>query len=276
MGAADTKLKGPDLAAGVTFDEIGDGKLLLGHAGGEAVVLTRRGEECFAIGASCTHYGGPLAEGVFDGECVRCPWHHAAFAVRTGDAVRAPALTPVAAWETAREGRLVRVTKKREPAAPPATAAPGVVVIVGGGAAGHACAERLRRDGHAGRIVLVSGEGSNPVDRPNLSKDYLAGSAPEEWMPLRGDDFYAEQRIELRKNTRVTAIEVAEKRVLVDGGEPVAWDALVRGTRWCWPPARSRCGWRSPAPSCPTSTRCARSPTAAPSSLPRAPGRRRW
>jgi NADPH-dependent 2,4-dienoyl-CoA reductase/sulfur reductase-like enzyme/nitrite reductase/ring-hydroxylating ferredoxin subunit len=230
MGGQSEQPKGPDLKAGVSLEDIADGGMLLGHADGEPVLLARHGGECFAIGASCTHYGGPLAEGLFDGECVRCPWHHARFDVRSGDAVGAPALTPVSAWSVARDGDRVRVTTKAAAISAQASTHPERVVIVGGGAAAQACAERLRRDGHRGSIVVLSADAAGPVDRPNLSKDYLAGSAPEEWIPLRGDDFYAENKIELRRGARAVAVEARERRVTLDGGESLPWDALVLAT----------------------------------------------
>jgi NADPH-dependent 2,4-dienoyl-CoA reductase/sulfur reductase-like enzyme/nitrite reductase/ring-hydroxylating ferredoxin subunit len=230
MGGQSGELKGPDLASGVELEEIPDGGMLLGHAGGEAVLLARRGDECFAIGATCTHYGGPLAEGLFDGECVRCPWHHARFDVRSGEAIGAPALNPVASLRVERSGTRVKVAEKASPAPPKAVAAPATVVIVGGGAAGHACAERLRTEGHEGRIIVLSGDAADPVDRPNLSKDYLAGAAPEEWIPLRGDDFFAEKKIELRRGARAVAIDLAERRVMLDNRDAVSWDALVIAT----------------------------------------------
>jgi NADPH-dependent 2,4-dienoyl-CoA reductase/sulfur reductase-like enzyme/nitrite reductase/ring-hydroxylating ferredoxin subunit len=230
MGGQSQDLKGPDLRQGVSLDQISDGGMLLGHADGEAVLLARRGDECFALGATCTHYSGPLAEGLFDGECVRCPWHHARFDAKTGDAVGAPALSPVAAWAVSQKGGQVSVTGKLAPVPPAAVDEPRRVVIVGGGAAGHACAERLRRDGHRGSITLLSADPAGPVDRPNLSKDYLAGSAPEDWLPLRGDDFYQEQKIELRRGARVIGIDAAAKQVVLDGGEKLEWDALVLAT----------------------------------------------
>jgi apoptosis-inducing factor 3 len=229
MGGQSSELKGPDLKQGVAADQIADGEMLLGHADGEAVLLARRGDRCFAIGATCTHYGGPLAEGLFDGDCVRCPWHHARFEVKSGDAVGGPALSAVALWKVESSGGQVRVTGKTA-MPPPAMRASEKVVIVGGGAAGQACAERLRREGHQGSIVMVSADPAGPVDRPNLSKDYLAGNAPEEWIPLRGDDFYALERIELRRGARATSIDVAGKRLLLDGGEALPWDALVLAT----------------------------------------------
>jgi NADPH-dependent 2,4-dienoyl-CoA reductase/sulfur reductase-like enzyme/nitrite reductase/ring-hydroxylating ferredoxin subunit len=230
MSDKPAELKGPDLEKGVALESIPDGGMLLGHAGGEGVLIARSGDRCFAIGATCTHYSGPLAEGVFDGECVRCPWHHARFDVRSGDAVGAPALNPVSSWKLEQRGGQVVVLGKATPPAPAPVADPQTVVIVGGGAAGHACAERLRREGHSGKIILLSADAAGPVDRPNLSKDYLAGNAPEEWIPLRGDDYYAEQKIELRTSTRVTGIDRAKRQVSIEGGEAVSWDALVLAT----------------------------------------------
>lgn len=95
MSDATTELTGPDLCAGVPLTTLADGVPLLGHAQGEATILVRRGSELFAVGAACTHYGGPLAEGLVVGDTVRCPWHHACFSLRTGEALRAPALNPV-------------------------------------------------------------------------------------------------------------------------------------------------------------------------------------
>src|SRR5215471_2177061 len=132
MGGTDTKLTGPDLAQGVPTNHIPDGGMLLGHAAGEAVVLARRGEHVWAVGATCTHYGGPLAEGRVVGDEIRCPWHHACFSLRTGEAVRAPALNPIVCYDVeTRDGKLV-VLGKREPLttkrAP--SGAPSSVVIV--------------------------------------------------------------------------------------------------------------------------------------------------
>src|SRR5688572_6799571 len=173
MGGGQQELKGPDLSSGIPIADLADGAMLLGHADGDAVLLARRGDEIFAIGATCTHYGGPLAEGLLVGDTVRCPWHHACFDLRTGEAVGAPALNPIACYETGRAGGLVSVGRKRETPPPPRVPArtPSAVVIVGGGPAGGACAEALRREGYAGPVTLVGDEPPGPVDRPNLSKD---------------------------------------------------------------------------------------------------------
>src|ERR1041385_1397748 len=143
--------KKPDLTKGVPFSAIADGGFLAGQVGDEAVLLVRQGAEVFAIGAECTHYHGPLAEGVFTDGVVRCPWHHACFDVRTGEALHAPALSPVSCWKVDVASGTVTVTEKieRKPKArgkPSGT--PDRIPIVGGGAAGFAAAEMLRRHGH--------------------------------------------------------------------------------------------------------------------------------
>ena len=95
MSNADVELSGPDLCQGIALSALTESVPLLGHAQGEPTIVVRRGNELFAIGAVCTHYSGPLAEGLVEGDTVRCPWHHACFSLRTGEALRAPALNPV-------------------------------------------------------------------------------------------------------------------------------------------------------------------------------------
>src|SRR5437868_5948898 len=109
------KPAGPDLGQGVALADIADGGMLLGHAGGEAVLLARRGRELFAVGAECTHYHGPLAEGILVEDTVRCPWHHACFSLRTGKALRAPALNPVSCWRVEQPDGKIFVREKLEP-----------------------------------------------------------------------------------------------------------------------------------------------------------------
>ena len=232
MSGDDTKVKGPDLAKGVAFDSIPEGGALLGHTGEEAVLLTRRGREVFAVAASCTHYGGPLAEGLVVGDTVRCPWHHACFSLRSGEAVRGPALNPIACFEVALRGGQVSVLGKKAAAPARGRSGPASVVILGAGAAGNACAEALRREGYEGPVTMIGEEPTLPVDRPNLSKDYLAGTAPEEWMPLRAADFYAQARIDAVIGTKVLGIDVARKtvRLASPSGRDLPYGALVIAT----------------------------------------------
>jgi NADPH-dependent 2,4-dienoyl-CoA reductase/sulfur reductase-like enzyme/nitrite reductase/ring-hydroxylating ferredoxin subunit len=235
--AEQAQLSGPDFGAGIEASSVADGGKVLGHAHGEAVLLARIGNEFFAIGASCTHYGGPLAEGAIVGDTVRCPWHHACFSLRNGEALRAPALNPVATWKTERRGEEVVVTEKVErdplaatyPVGVARAATPTDVVIVGAGAAGTAATEMLRRCGYDGHISVVDDDTGSPYDRPNLSKDYLAGNAPEEWIPIRPDGFYAAHGVDIVRG-RVTNIDVNKKTIDVDGHAPRRYDALLLAT----------------------------------------------
>jgi NADPH-dependent 2,4-dienoyl-CoA reductase/sulfur reductase-like enzyme/nitrite reductase/ring-hydroxylating ferredoxin subunit len=238
VSAEATELSGPDFVAGVPFESIPDGGMIGGHANGQAVVLFRDGDDVSAIGGQCTHYGGPLADGIVVGHTVRCPWHHACFDLRTGEALHAPALNPVAKWEVKREGDTVKVISEN-PAADGATpletpkpieSPPGTIIIIGAGAAGNAAAEMLRREAYAGKLTMIGADQSVPYDRPNLSKDYLAGNAPEEWIPLRPPEFYADHDIELIRDTKVDAIDASARSVTLSTGESRRFDKLLLAT----------------------------------------------
>jgi NADPH-dependent 2,4-dienoyl-CoA reductase/sulfur reductase-like enzyme/nitrite reductase/ring-hydroxylating ferredoxin subunit len=232
MATADPAL--PDLRLGISVHAIHPGRMLRGRVDDAEVVLTRVGDEFFAVGAHCTHYHGPLAEGLVVGETVRCPLHHACFSLRTGEAVRAPALDPIACWKVERRGDTVVVTDKRPDPKPMPTgaraSAPASVVIIGGGAAGFAAAEMLRRDAYPGPITMISADQAAPCDRPNLSKEFLSGEAPEDWIPLRGPEFYADNRIDLRLDTRVASIDTAGRHVVLSSGERQPFGALLIAT----------------------------------------------
>jgi nitrite reductase/ring-hydroxylating ferredoxin subunit len=225
----------PDLKNGVPEGDLPDGGMLVGRVDDNPVLLARRGKELFAIGATCTHYGGPLAEGLMVDDTVRCPWHHACFSLRTGEALVPPALMPTSCWRIDRRGGRLFVqekippTERRVPTRPqPATGVRAGIVIIGGGAAGFAATEMLRREGYDGRITLVSADDNPPYDRPSLSKNYLAGSAREDKIPLRPANFYAENDIDLRLGTTVTGVDVADRRVfLAEGGELVFERLLI-------------------------------------------------
>jgi apoptosis-inducing factor 3 len=236
MGTTQAKPPGPDLAQGVAVDDFPDGRMVVGHVGEEGVLVARRGDEFFAIGATCSHYGGPLAEGLMVEDTVRCPWHHACFSLRTGEALHAPAMNPVTCWSVEQRDHKIFLQNKKntEPgkkgSATSATGSPEKIVIVGGGAAGFAAVEKLRREQYLGRIVMLSNDDASPVDRPNLSKDYLAGQAPEEWIPLRPDSFYSENGIDLRLKENVIGIDVRSRDVLLSNGSKVDYDRLLLAT----------------------------------------------
>lgn len=221
----------PDLKSGVLLTSISDGKQFLGVVDGEDAMLVRRGTEIFAVGAGCTHYHGPLAEGLVVDDTVRCPWHHACFSLRTGEALRAPALDPIPCWRTEQIAEKVFVREKLTPMVPrQAENAPNSVVIVGGGAAGLAAADMLRREDYDGSLTIVSADDSPPVDRPNLSKDYLAGTAQEDWVPLRSPEYYRQRRIDLLLNSRVSSIDTGRKRILLEDGKALEFGALLLAT----------------------------------------------
>ena len=220
----------PDLKNGVPVTSIPDGGILLGMIDGEDALLMRRGAELFAVGAYCTHYHGPLADGLVVDDTVRCPWHHACFSLRSGEPLRAPALDPIPCWRVEQLSDKVFIREKlpfspRQAANPPTS-----VVIVGGGAAGLAAADMLRREGYDGPLTMVSADDSPPVDRPNLSKDYLAGMAQEEWVPLRPPEYYRERRIDLLLNSRVSSIDPKRKQILLENGKTLEFGALLLAT----------------------------------------------
>ena len=195
---------------------------------GEEVLIIRRGDEVFAIGAHCTHYNGPLAEGLLEGDNVHCPWHHACFDIRSGEAVRAPALLPVATYDVElRDGKPVVIGKRVAQTLLSVPGQAGVPVphsvgIIGAGVAGNACAEMLRRRGFKGTITMFGTEA--PVDRPNLSKEYLAGHAPEDWLPLPMGE-----NVDL-KMTKVTKLDPASKSITLEDGSTQSFDAILIAT----------------------------------------------
>jgi NADPH-dependent 2,4-dienoyl-CoA reductase/sulfur reductase-like enzyme/nitrite reductase/ring-hydroxylating ferredoxin subunit len=236
MGGQETAPSGPDLSAGIAVAGVPEGKPVAGHVGGEAVLLARQGEEWFAVGAVCSHYSGPLPEGLMVGDTVRCPWHHACFSLRTGQALRPPALNDIPCWRVEQVGEMVYVREKRPtsrrsgalPGRLPRT--PASVVIVGAGAAGESAAETLRREGYEGPITLFDPDPDAPYDRPNLSKDYLAGSASEDWIPLHPPDFYTDQGIRIVRDHRVTELEAGKHRIRLDDGSTQEYGALLLAT----------------------------------------------
>jgi len=226
------KASGPELSRGIELSDVPDGGMLTAQVQGAPVVAVRRGEEVFVLAASCGHYGAPLWDGVFLGTELRCPWHHARFDVRTGEAVNPPSPRGIATWLVVREGSRVRTGARREPTAAKAAIrnTPSSVLIVGAGAAGDSCAEQLRRRGYDGSITLVARDGEGwPIDRPNLSKDVLAGSAPDEWLPIRGGGYYEAQRIELVEG-EVSSLDTGARVAHLAGGRTIPFGAALLAT----------------------------------------------
>jgi len=227
--ASNQELTGPNFGEGLEASALADGQMLVGHVHGEAVLLARSSARVFAVGAHCTHYGAPLVDGLLEGDSVRCPYHHACFSLATGVALRAPARDPLACYSVEQRAGKLYVLGKRAPSPVASISQPNAIVIVGAGAAGNSAAEKLRREGYTGKITLLGAEGSLPVDRPNLSKDYLAGTAPEEWIPLRSEDFYRAQQIDLLP-ALVSGVDPSSKCVTLADGTRLEYDALLLAT----------------------------------------------
>ena len=225
--------KTADLSAGVSESSIADNSSLAGRIGDDDVLLVRSGNRFFAVGAHCTHYRGQLVDGIVVDGAIRCPLHHACFSLETGEALRAPALDPIGCWRVEqRDGKVFVREKLAQPA--PTTSAltqnPSSIVIVGGGAAGLAAADMLRREGYSNPVTLISADEDAPVDRPNLSKDYLAGEAQDDWMPLWPPELYGERRIELVLRSRVSAIDPVARVVTLEDGSRREFGALLLAT----------------------------------------------
>ena len=233
MAQTDTPPPGPDFSQGVPLASVPSTGVLAGHVDGVAVLLARLGDGVHAVSGTCTHYGAALADGLVVGEEIHCPWHHACFSLRTGAALRAPAFAPLARWTTEVVGDTVFVRAEDvtpAPTPPRPRSEPERIVIIGGGAAGFAAAERLRTLGYDGALTMLSADDSAPCDRPNLSKDFLAGTAPEDWIPLQGPEFYADRNIELRLRCDVIEIQAAKHQLATASGERIRYDRLLIAT----------------------------------------------
>lgn len=222
----------PDLAKGVPASAIPDGGMLVGRVGDDEVLVARVDGELFAVGAHCTHYQGPLGEGLIVGDTVRCPWHHAHFCLRTGVARAAPALDPLKRWVVREKDGLIQVGLPEAATAARLASRSKVrrVVVVGGGAAGLAMTDMLRREGFDGSLTLLSADADAPYDRPNCSKDYLAGQAQPEWMPLRDTGWYSGNDVDLQLKAEAASLDLAGKAVGLKDGRSFGYDALLIAT----------------------------------------------
>ncbi|MET0565983.1 MAG: FAD-dependent oxidoreductase [Acidimicrobiia bacterium] len=228
---AETTVTGPDLVDdGIPLDSLVLNEPVKGQFEGKQVIVVRTETGLCAVAGHCTHYGGPLGDGLcVDGQ-VHCPWHHATFDLSTGEAMGAPALNSLKFYQPAERDGRVFVTGPVDPPTvdrqPPI--APDSVVIVGSGGAGAAAAEMLRRLGYTGSVSMIGLE--PPIDRPNVSKDYLAGTAPEDWMPLRSPDFYERHDITLITESEVTEVDVEARTVALEDGRTIGYGALLLAT----------------------------------------------
>jgi NADPH-dependent 2,4-dienoyl-CoA reductase/sulfur reductase-like enzyme/nitrite reductase/ring-hydroxylating ferredoxin subunit len=197
---------------------------------GTKVLLVRDGDAVHAVGATCPHAGGPLAEGVRRGDRLVCPWHKATFCIRTGAVLEPPALDPLPRFDVRIDGQRVLLAIPADTPVGHAPRADGrCFVIVGGGAAGAVAAQTLREVGFAGRIVMLDRANRVPYDRTVLSKYFLSGEKGGEKTPLQTQAFYRQHRIE-RRTAEVTRIDVRERRIACADGSVVAYDAALLAT----------------------------------------------
>jgi len=214
--------------------DLRDGEMMSVQVGGRKVLLARVGGRFYATAARCPHWGGPLPEGTLHGTRLLCPWHKGTFDVRSGDLLEPPPLDGIATYPVRVDGDDVFVDGD-EAARPDATTGAAAAaderlfIVIGGGAAGGAAVEELRRQGYAGRLLLISDEDSWPYDRPNLSKDYLAGELEARWLPLRQPEFYEAHAIE-RRVARVTRLDVTSRTIALDDGGSLTADAVLVAT----------------------------------------------
>ena len=215
-----------------------DGEMKAYEAGETKVLLARVNGTIHAVGATCPHYGAPLAEGALCGTRIICPWHHASFDVTTGDLLEPPAFDALPRYDVRIEGDRVFVVLPDEAAdrrTPPMVKHDvqrdkRTFAIVGGGAAGYMAAQTLREDGFEGRVVMITRENRLPYDRPNLSKDYLQGHAEPEWMPLRDDEFFTLNDIDIMRGREVTRIDASGRTITFSDGESIAYDVVLVAT----------------------------------------------
>jgi len=224
---------GPDFALGVAAGDLADGAILSGHVAGKEAIMVRRGADVFVVGAYCSHYHAPLADGLVVGDEIRCPWHHACFSLKTGAATRAPAFDALRAWRVECVGDVYFARERMKPEPKTSSALPDPprhIVIVGGGAAGFAAAYTLRSEGYDGLLEIISADTAAPYDRPNLSKDYLAGAAQPDWLPLRAPEWYRDNGVQLRLGRSVLALDAGGKRLTLDDDAEIAFDRLLLAT----------------------------------------------
>ncbi len=195
------------------------------------VLLIRSEGRIYACGNECSHYHAPLSDGLVAGHVVTCPWHNARFDLRDGRLVAPPGLNGIPSYETRVEEGQVWIRQTGKGLIPmPEGEDDRTMLIVGAGAAGNAAAETLRREGFAGRIVMVTGEAYGPYDRTMLSKDLLSGEAPAKWLALRGQKFYDRLNIELMTEKPVTAVDPAARAVTFADGTTMSADRILLAT----------------------------------------------
>lgn len=219
-------------------NDLQDGEMQQVLVGETDVLLIRLEGKFYAVGAHCTHYQAPLAEGVLSDNQIICPWHNAYFNVVTGNQQEPPGLDSLLCYQVRVEGENVIVSLPPDASGrrPPSMAQYSpendqrTFVILGAGAAGTHAAETLRVAGYQGRIVMVTREDRLPYDRTWLSKDYFIGKVSKEQMPLRSAEFYQDHHIEVFLNKQAVRVDALAKTITFADGDLLNYDALLLAT----------------------------------------------
>jgi len=218
--------------------ELRDGEMKEVQVGETKVLLIRLRGKFQAVGAVCTHYGGPLAEGLLSAERVYCPWHQSVFNALSGDLEEPPAFDALPRFEVRVEGEqvLVRVPAEKLERRVPAMCQGNVqadgrtFAILGAGGAGGAAAETLRQAGFQGKILMITRESALPYDRPLLSKGYLSGEAGAEGLPWRTPEFYRDHDIEVLSGQKIVRLDATARSLELAGGVSLDYDAALLAT----------------------------------------------
>ncbi len=218
--------------------DLKDGEMKAVSVGdGKEILLIRIDGNYFALGAHCTHYGGPLAEGVLCNGIIMCPWHHACFDAKTGDMYNPPARDSLPKYETKinSDDVIVMLPDELESSRIPEMVKADSsdkrnYFIIGGGASGNAAAQALREGGYKGKITIITREARTPYDRPNLSKAYLSGEAQSEWMPLRDKEFFKKYNIDFLFSHKVEEVSIDKKEICLDDNHILKYDKILLAT----------------------------------------------
>lgn len=219
-------------------DDVAAGTMKQVSIDGFDVLLVRLDDGFRAFNAHCTHYGAPLAEGLLSDGRITCPWHHACFDARNGDLLEPPAFDALASYAVRIDGDEVVVDLPEDPPdrrplpgpGVPSTPTDALIVIIGGGASGYMAAQTLRERGETRSITMITPERRFPYDRPNLSKDYLAGHAEPAWMPLRPEEFFEKNRIDVAQGARVRHLDAARRTLELDDERILRYDTAIIAT----------------------------------------------
>lgn len=220
----DYKFKAPALKNGEMIElEFSDTKVL--------IVKTQQG--FFALGCLCSHYKAELIDGVLCDNSLMCPWHHAVFDVKSGELLQPPALDGIPSYpiKADKDELIINIPEKKQKVEEnlEITQNPHFIIL-GGGASGLVAAQELRKLNFKGRITIISQSSLSPIDRPNISKEYLEGISDPSWMPLRSTKWFERKKIELKLNSEVIGIDPKNKTVSTQKGDLYKFDKLFIST----------------------------------------------